>query len=182
MMNGNEMDMALSFIPLLRGFVVPRVFSQNCLAGLSALLLSARAAGGILSMLMREMEFQICLQFTLPFLPRSDCFVCLFFILVAGNNYGEMDYRLWRHISVWSSLYLSHVLWLCRRCSWNLSLQNNLSARQWSHYFNILDIYDLLTFPVVQPSSWRHFRNALPEIPKEIYNPVILNNLLLRLL
>lgn len=46
MMNGNEMDMALSFIPLLRGFVVPRVFLQSWLARLSAPLLSARAAGG----------------------------------------------------------------------------------------------------------------------------------------
>lgn len=36
MMNGNEMDMALSFIPLLRGFVVPRVFLQSCLARLSS--------------------------------------------------------------------------------------------------------------------------------------------------
>lgn len=29
MMNGNEMDMALCFIPLLRGFGVPRVFLQS---------------------------------------------------------------------------------------------------------------------------------------------------------
>lgn len=59
MMNGNEMDMALSFIPLLRGFVVPRVFLQ---AGQAQLHSSQHGLlGGIWSMLMREMEFQICL-------------------------------------------------------------------------------------------------------------------------
>lgn len=103
------------FYPTAEGFCGPKgVFAE--LAGLSPLLLSAWAAGGIWSMLIREMEFHICLQFTLSFLPRSDCFVCLFFILVAGNNYGEMDYRIWRHSSGQSSLYLSHVLWLCRKC------------------------------------------------------------------
>lgn len=40
-------------------------------------------------------------------------------------------------------------------CILDFSLQNTLSARQWSHYFNILDIYYLLTFTVVQPASWR---------------------------
>lgn len=79
---------------------------------------------------MREMEFEICLQITLSFLPRSDCFVCLFSILVAGNSYGEMDYRIWGCVSVHSSLYLSYILWLHRRYILDLSLQNNLSARQ----------------------------------------------------
>lgn len=117
------------------------------------------------------------------FLPRSSCFVCLFVLRSGGWGKKMMEkwiYRVWRHISVWPSFNLSHVPWLWRRCSWNLSFQNSLSARQWAHYFNILDIYGLLTFPVVWVSSWRYFRNALPGIPKEMYNPVILNILLLK--
>jgi len=81
-------------------------------------------------MLMREMEFEICLQFTLSFLLRSDCFVCLFLILVVGNSYGQTDYRILGYISVQSSLYLSHILWLHRRCILDFSFQNSLSAWQ----------------------------------------------------
>lgn len=159
MLNGNEIDMALSFIPLLRFFFF-FFWSQgwfcraSSLAGLSRSS-PARAAEGILSMLMREKEFEICLQFTLSFWLRSDCFVCLFLILAAGNSYGEMDYRILGYISGRSSLYLCHSLWLHRRCILGLSFQNSLSARQWCHHFNILDIYYLLTFTVVQPASWR---------------------------
>lgn len=65
------------------------------------------------------------------FLLRSDCFVCLFLIPVAGNSYGEMGYRISGYISVQLSLYLSHILWLCRRCILYLSFQNSLAARQW---------------------------------------------------
>lgn len=132
MMNGNEMDMALSFILLLRFLslsLAPRVFFAE-LAGRALPLLSGAAAGGIWSMLMREMEFEICLQFTLSFLLRSDCFVCLFSILVAGNSYGQRDYRGLGYISVRSSLYLSHIMWLRRRCILVLRFQNSLSARQ----------------------------------------------------
>lgn len=135
-------------------FWVPRVFlqSQRWLGSPAPLW---RAAEGILSMLMREMEFEVCLQFTLSFLLRSDCFVYLFLIPVAGNSYGQTAYRILGYISIRSSLYLSHILWLHRRCILDLSFQNSLSARQWSHNFNILDIYYLLTFTVVLPASWR---------------------------
>lgn len=128
MLNGNEMDMGTLFHPTAEGFCGPRgVFAE--LAGRG----SQWAAGGIWSMLMREREFQVCLQFTLSFPPRSDCFVCLFVLHPGGwekKNDGEMDYRIWRHISVWSSFYLSHILWPCRGCSWKLSSQNSLSAMQ----------------------------------------------------
>lgn len=130
MMNGNEIDMALSFIPLWRFgvFFGPKgVFAELALlAGLFRSSPAARAAEGILSMLMREMEFEICLQFTLSFLLRSDCFVCLFLILVAGNSYGQMDYRILGYISAWSSLYLSHSLWLRRRCISDLNFQSSV--------------------------------------------------------
>lgn len=106
-------------------------------------------------------------------------FVCLFFILVAGKKYdGEMSLQD-------LEVYFCVVILLAQPCPVaveeprNLSVQNSLSATQWAHYFNILDIYDLLTFPVVQLPSWRYFRNALPGIPKEMYSPVILNNVFL---
>lgn len=63
MLNGNEMDMALSFIPLLRLVLVPRGFLWAVLSRSPPV----RAAEGIWSMLMREMEFEMCLQFTLSF-------------------------------------------------------------------------------------------------------------------
>lgn len=161
-------------------------WSQGCFcgAGLSCSSSPVQAAGGIWSMVMREMEFASCLQFALSFLLRSDCFVCLFSILVAGNSYGETDYRILGCVSVRSSLYLSQILWLRRWWILDLSFQNSLSARQRSHYFNILDIYYFLTFTVVQAASWRWWEgksvteNTLPEIPKENHNPIILNNLL----
>lgn len=93
MMNGNEIDMALSFIPLLSAWVT-RVFVQGWLSGCARRSSPERAAEGISSMLMREREFQICLQFTLSFLRRSRRFVCLLSILMTGNSYGQMDYRI----------------------------------------------------------------------------------------
>lgn len=153
-------------------------WSQGCFCRASSLAGLSRsppawAAEGILSMLMREMDFEICLQFTLSFLLRSDCFVCLFLILVAGNSYGQTDYRILGYISVRSSLYLSHILWLHRRCILDLSFQNSLSARQWSHHFNILDVYFFAKLHSCPTSFLKMvgghgcFRNALPEIPKE---------------
>jgi len=114
-----------------------------------------QAAEGFLSMLMRERKHWSCLQFNLSFLLRSDCFVCLVLILMTGNSYGQMDYRISGYISVQPSLYLGHIFWLSWLCILDLSFQNSLSARQWSHYFNILDIYCLHTVPVVHTASWR---------------------------
>lgn len=126
--------------------------SQGCFC--RAGLLSEQAAGGMRNMLVREMEFQICLQFTLSFLLRSDCFVCLFFILVAGNNDGEMDDRIWRHICGQSSLYLSHVLCCAGDASRILLYQTVcLPCKD-------LIILIFLTFMICSPSQ---LSNHLPE-------------------
>lgn len=86
MLNGNEMDMGTLFHPTAEGFCGPRgVFAE--LAGRG----SQWAAGGIWSMLMREREFQVCLQFTLSFPPRSDCFVCLFVLHPGGWEKKMME-------------------------------------------------------------------------------------------
>lgn len=139
MMNGNEMDMALSFIPLLRGvFVVPGVFLQSWPAGLSL---------GCWGHLEHVDEGEgISELFAVHFIFFTQVrLLCLF----VCSLFWWLGKKWWRNgLFLYGHPFIS-VLWLCKGCSWNLSSQNNLSAMQWAHDFNILDIYDLLTFPVV---------------------------------
>lgn len=94
-----------------------------------------------------------------------------------------------RIIGFWGMFLYGHPFMsvLSSGCAGDVSwffVFKTVSARQWSHYFNILDIYYLLTFTVIQPTSQRvvggHgcLGNALHEILKQKCNPIILNSLL----